>query len=177
MNRRPIKRPAQRKAVIQPLPDEVVQNLLNLIQVKFYQGFPDNFAKHRRDLMGMVILRFAGWLNARGVPLAGDRYRDILRSVLMDAAANMKAENIKYLPAYLGCVVQRYLAHHGDEIYDEAKSFRNVLQAVLPTPGKQPTHAPDVVKDLMAAKRLIMVATGKKTAQPKRPVKEQLSLL
>lgn len=160
MSRRPIKRPAQRQAVIQPLPDEVVQSLLNLIETKFYRGFRVEFEKDRRALMGMVVLRFAGWLNTRGVPFAGGRYLEILRAVFIDAAANMRADKIKYMPAYLGQVVKSYLAHNEETIYAEAKSFRNLLEAVQSSITKQPATAPDVVKDLVAAKRLLAVAKG-----------------
>ena len=145
MKRRPL--PARK----QPTPQELRDDLLAFLDRKFYPGRPIDFAKDRRRLLDWVVLWPAKWLDDRGVTIPGDRYRDIFMGVFMDGLRFGHTENIAYFPAWLAKVIQSHFAVHGDEIYDEGKNLRAVLERTLFVAGKQVAQPPDPVRSLAAA--------------------------
>lgn len=160
----------------QPTTPEILESLLSILESKFYRGYAVNFAKDRRRLLDWVILWPAQWLNERSVTVSADRYREILKAILIDAAAHAQLDKINYLPAYLAKTIQAHFAHHGDEIYEEAKAIRNMVENAISIAGRQPQAAPDIAQELTKAKHLLRAARGQ-TKLKKTAVKEQLSLL
>jgi hypothetical protein len=143
------------------------------LERKFYQGHRIEFVKDRPRLLDWVVLWPARWLDDRGVTIPADRYRDIVMGVFMDSLRFGNTENITYLPAWLGKVIQSHFAVHGDEIYDEGKNLRAVLERTLLVAGRQVSPAPDPVRELAQAAHLL-----KAPKRPsKAPVKAQLTLL
>ena len=150
MKRRVEKRPRQ------VVSEEVLQSLLGLIQRKFYAGHGVQFAKDRKRILSWVIFWPAReWFKEKSVTIPNARYLEILTKIIMDAAMHQTGP-IHYLPAYLGKAVQSHFAHHGDEIYEEAKSLRNLADHALAILGKIPVKpADDVVTQFAAADRLL----------------------
>lgn len=157
----------------QMLSEEIVERLLAFIESKFYSGDRVRFLQDRKRLLSWVVLRFAAWLNSRGVTLPGERYFEVVNSLLMEAVRHGNTGNISYRPAWLAKVVESHLAVHGDELYEEAKSMRNLAEHCLIVAGASRGHAPDPVGSLAQAARLL---TTRKPAR-KPGVKEQLELL
>jgi hypothetical protein len=162
------------KRQFQPTPKELLDELLDFIQRKFYQGRTVAFAKDRPRLLKWVVLWPATWLNKRGVTLPPARYREIFMAVFLDGIRFGTADQITYFPAYLAKIIQSHFQHHEDEIYAEAKSMRNLVENAIVIAGKSAQSAPDPVRELATASRLISV---RKKPAPKPPVKAQLPLL
>lgn len=156
----------------QPTSQELLDSILDFLQRKFYEGDPISFRKDRSRLLAWVALWPASWLNKKGVSLPADRYREIFFQVFLEAKAN-GTEKITYRPAWLRHVIQTHFAHHGDEIYEQAKSVRNLVEHAVLIAGKAAPSAPDPVRELAQASTLLK---ARKPA-PKRAVKDQLTLL
>lgn len=165
----------------QVVSEEVQRSLLELIQRKFYDGFPVQFAKDTYHLQRWVIYWPAReWFDLKGLSVPNHRYLEIVTKVLLDAASFQKVK-AKYPPAFLKAVIQSHFEHHGDEYYREAKSARSLADHALATIGKiTPAGHDDVVTRFVAADRLL--AASKRTVRrtiverSKTPVKEQLNL-
>lgn len=163
----------QRPARKQPTPLELRDSLLDFLERKFYQGHRIQFLKDRQRLLAWVVLWPAKWLNERGVTIPADRYREIFMAVFMDSLRFGQVEKVTYFPAWLAKVIQSHFAIHGEDIYDEGKNLRTVIERTLLVAGKQQGHGPDPVRDLAQAARLL-----KAPKRPsKSPVKQQLTLL
>jgi hypothetical protein len=167
---RPPRPTFQRK---QQTSQDLRDDLMQFIQRKFYEGHAVQFQKDYRNLLDWVVLWPAKWLIEKGVSLPDDRYRATLMSILMDALRFGNTEVIRYLPAWLGQVIQKHFAIHGDEIYESAKSIRTLAEHALLSAGKAAVARPDPVRELAAAARLVKPTK----ARSKTAVKEQLSLL
>ncbi len=146
----------------QPVSTELVDDLMHFIQTKFYPGKAVDFAKDTPNLHRWVVFWPAGWFTRRGVTVLGTEYKRILTSILLDALRFQKAEKITYLPAYLKMVVQSHFKHHGDELYQSAKNIRTLAENVLLVAHKSPVAAPDPVREMAQAARLLK--------RPKKPV-------
>lgn len=172
MKRRTDKRPKQ------IVSDEVAELLLGLIRRKFYEGRAVDFAKDRRLLLRWVIFWPAvGFFNPKSVSLPNNRYHELLSGIIIEAAANQGGP-IKYIPAWLGKTIQSHFAHHGDEIYEEAKSIRTLADHALQMLGKMPVKPQDdVVGRFVEADRLLAATFKAAKLVKKTPPKEQLSLL
>ena len=167
------KRP-QRPTVIQPTSPELLEELLRFIQSKFYPSDPIGFAKDKRRLLDWVVFEFARWLEDRAVTLPPHRFLAIVRdSILMEAVRHGNTGNIIYRPAWLRMVVQSHLEHHGEEYYEEGKSIRTLSDRALWAAQRATSPAPDPVRELAQAARLLK---AHKRPQ-KAPVKQQLTLL
>lgn len=168
----PKRKPVKPETLVTP---EVIDSLLELIRVKFYAGHRVQFAKDLHRLLSWVVLYPSEWLAARGVtvglPLA--RYKEIMSAVLIEAASFCEPSKVTYFPAYLRQVIRSHFQHHGDEIYDEAKAVRNLVENAVLVAGQARGSAPDPVAELAAAARLL---TPKKR-QVKAPLTRQLDLL
>lgn len=143
----------QRPPPKQPTPLEIRDELLRFIRTKFYPDDNVEFAKDQPRLLKWVVLRFAKYLDDHGHTLAPRRYLEIMRDqILMEAL------------------------RHGEEYLEEAKSIRASVDAALFAAGPLRQAAPDAVRELAAAERL--VKAGKAKRGPKNtPVKDQLTLL
>jgi hypothetical protein len=95
----------------------------------------------------------------------------------MEALRHGDTLNITYRPAWLAKVIQSHFATHGDEIYEEAKSMRNLVDHAMVIAGKAVQPAPDPVGELVLAHRLVRTAKGGAHRPIKRPEKAQLNLL
>lgn len=157
----------------QSTPQELLDTLLDFLQRKFYPEHPLNFAKDRPRLLKWVVLWPAAWLNKRGVTLPADRYREIFMTVFMDGLRFGNTGNITYLPAWLAKTIQSHFVHHGDEIYDEAKSMRNLVDHAITVAGRSVQPTSDPVRDLATAASLLK--PRKRPSKPSR--KSQLDLL
>lgn len=174
MTRRRKRGPHAVSAPKQQTSPELLGACISFLQRKFYEGKDEAFAQDRQRLLQWVVCWPAKWLDERGITLSSDRYREIFFSVFMDGLRFGDTGKITYLPAWLAKVIQSHFAHHGDEIYDEAKSIRTLTESALILAGKLPTlAAPDPVRELAQAARLLK---PKKRA-PNPPVKDQLTLL
>jgi hypothetical protein len=172
MRRRSQPKPARK----QPTPQELLDQILDFLQRKFYEGHPVSFAKDRPRLLDWVVLWPAKWLDDRGVTIPADRYRDIFFTVFLDALACGNTGNITYLPAYLAKVIQSHFAMHGDEYYAEAKSMRTLVENSIVLAGRLAKPEADPVSDLARVAQASRLLRPKKKA-PKAPVKAQLTLL
>lgn len=169
-----MRRPKPTLSRCQATPQELLDTCLGFLRRKFYEGHEVSFAKDRRRLLQWVVLWPAKWLDERGVTLPPDQYRERFMKVFMEAMTfGQDVQNITYLPAYLAKVIQSHFRIHEDEIYEQAKSLRNVLDSVLATACRQVAPAPDPVRELATAARLLK---AKKRAS-KPPVNAQLTLL
>lgn len=166
----------------QVVSEEVQTSLLELIQRKFYQGQAVHFAKHRKDLLHMVIYWPARvWFRPKALSVPNERYLQILSDILIEAAA-FQTGPLYYPPAWLSKTVQDHFAIQGEKYYAEAKSARALADHALATLGKlTPRVHDDVVEQFNAADRLLMASKAlvkravKATKQP--PVNAQLTML
>lgn len=150
--KRPFKKPFRR----QPTSLEMRDELLRFIQSKFYPGDFVRFAKDRRMLLKLVVLKFAVYLDEKAVTLAEARYMEIVRDkILMEAVRFGKIEQVKYPPAYLGQILDSHLRIHGEDYYEEAKAIRHLVNNALSLVPRTVTPAPDGVRELAAASRLL----------------------
>ena len=140
----------------QPTSAELLSDLSDFLQRKFYAGHAVNFAKDRPRLLQWVILWPASWLVGRGVTVTEDQYRKIFMGVFLDALRYGDPTKVTYFPAYLRQVIQSHFRMHGDEIYEAAKSVRNLTDHAMLLAGKfQTQDRPDPVRELAAASRLL----------------------
>jgi hypothetical protein len=110
---------------------ELRDDLLQFVRLKFYENDPIQFVKDQKHLLSWVILYPAGWLIGKGVTLPGERYKKILTDILLEAVRHGNTGRIRYTPAWLRQVIQSHFRAHGEEYYNEAKSARNLAEAVL----------------------------------------------
>lgn len=166
-------RPA-RSPLKQPTSPELLEELLRFIQTKFYPSDPIGFAKDKPRLLSWVVFEFAKWLTSREVTLPPHRFLAIMRdTILMDAVRHGNTGNIAYRPAWLRAVVQRHLAHHGEEYYEEGKAIRTIADRALWAATRAAQPAPDPIRELAQAARLLKAPKRVK----KQPVNAQLTLL
>lgn len=157
----------------QQTPQELLDSLMDFLCRKFYPGETVAFAKDRPRLLSWVALWPASWLRSRGVTIHPDRYREIFFKVFMDAQA-FGSEKIKYRPAWLRMVIQSYFAHHGEAIYEEAKSLRAMVEQTMQMATRNgASSVADPIAELAAARRLV---SPRKRPAP-APKKDQLTLL
>lgn len=157
----------------QPTSQELRDTCLDFLSRKFYPGRDVVFAKDRRRLLDWVVLWPAKWLDNRGVTIPSDQYRQLFMDVFMDGLRYGDLEAITYLPAWLAKVIQSHFAHHGDEIYERAKSVRTLAERAQTTLAGLPRRQPDPIREMAAAARLL-----KPKKQPRKaPIKQQLTLL
>ena len=145
----------ERQQTRQSCSQDLLNDLLEFLRQKYYAGHAVNFVKDRKNLLKWVVLWPASWLIKKGVTLPEARYKQIFTAVFLEALQFQTAK-VTYLPAYLRQVIQSHFDHHGDEIYEEAKSMRNLTDHVMLMAGKSPrSAAPDPVADLARANSLL----------------------
>src|SRR6185503_11203997 len=152
-----------------PLPAEIVNDLMAAAR-SFYSDFPERWFADQSFIRQRVVTWPAGWLRKRGVSLKPERYKEILLGLFLDIKRKGNTGAVKYWPGYLAHCVQEHFKHHGDEIYEEAKSFRVALENAL---GKaQTAPRPDPV----AVIAQVHQALAKKLNRKHRRSEKQLSL-
>lgn len=172
-------KPRRPRSLRQPTSPELRDACLEFLRRKFYGTSPEEvkaFNQDRKALLRMVVLWPAAWLDKRSVTIHGDSYREIFMKVFMQAAAHMQSK-VRYRPAYLAQVIQSHFAIHGEEYYEEAKSVRTLADQALVLVGKIPVaQAPDPIREMAAAARLL--SQGKRKVKPaiKGPVNLELKL-
>lgn len=159
----------------QQTPKELTDTLVDFLRRKFYENDNVAFAKDRKRLLAWVVLYPAWWLNQRGVTLPSDKYRERFFKVFLDVKA-FGTDKIDYRPGYLRFVIQKHFEHHGEEIYEQAKSIRSQVEHVLLSTGKRPDSADQHPTDTMAQARSLIDTSRAKKPSPTPPKKDQLSL-
>jgi len=153
--------------------DQLINDLLDFIQRKFYEGDVAGFTKDKRRLLTWVVLWPSTYLDAAKVSLPDARQKEIFMETVMLALQQGNTGNIRYRPAWLGRVIQSHYQIHWDEIYQEAKSARSLADHALLMAGRLPVaKAPDSTREMAAAARLLK---GSKR-QVKHPVKAAQNL-
>ena len=145
----------------QPTPKELTDACLDFLRRKFYAGDDRGFYQDRSKLLSWVVLWPASWLNGKGVTIHGDQYREIFHKVFMNAAAHA-TDKIKYRPAWMRMVIQSHFKIHGEDYYDAAKAVRNQIEQALVLAGTPRVAAPDPVRALADARRLIALPKRRK---------------
>lgn len=161
----------------QQISEELRGFCLSFLQRKFYTGRDREFTKQRQDLLRWVVLWPAQWFDRRGVTIAPDQYREIFEKVFMDSIRFGDIENIQYPPAWLAKVIQSHFHIHGEDYYEAAKSVRTMTENALLYAQKHPTQAPDPVRELAQAARLIKPRNHGKRKAVLDQKKDQLTLL
>ena len=116
------------------IPQEIIQDVLAAIRSACYASndvAPKQWYQDRVFLLQRVVLWPAGWLHKRGVSLPPERYKEILLSIIKDIRIHGQASTVKYWPGYLAKCVQDHFKHNEDNLYNEAKAFRAVLERTL----------------------------------------------
>lgn len=165
----------KRPARIQQTPKEVLDSLLALVRRKFYEGDDKGYFADKRNLLQWALLWPAReWFKPKDVELPTERYREILASVIIDAAAHVRGR-IHYRPAYLKMVIQSHFAIHGEEYYEEAKSLRAATERALFGLGKLPVSTgPSLVDQFTAASKLLDSTKPKRKKATPAPTELQL---
>jgi hypothetical protein len=115
----------------QHLPVDIVTDLLTAIRNQFYADSRDQFLKDQHFIKREFCLYLASWLDKRGVTLKPDRYKALLLGLLNEIKTHGNTAAVKYWPGYLKHVLQQHLKHHGEDIYQEAKSLRTLAENSL----------------------------------------------
>lgn len=165
----------QRPPRIQQTPKEVLDSLLALVRRKFYEGDAKGYFKDQRNLLQWALLWPAReWFKPKDVELPPERYREIMATVIIEAAAHVRGR-IHYRPAFLKMVIQSHFAVHGEEYYEEAKSLRTATERALFGLGKLPARTvPSLVDQFTAASRLLDVTKPKRKKAAPAPIEPTL---
>lgn len=182
MNKRSLRpKLKQPPATRQQTPAELLGQCLSFLQRKYYQDKDRQFAQDRQRLLQWVVLWPAKWFNERGVTIHTSQYLQIFTEVFMDGLRFGNTGNITYLPAWLAKVIRSHFDHHGDEIYAAAKSMRTLTDSIvlgaLMAGKPAPTPAPDPIRELADAQRLLKPKNHGKRTKPLTPKPNQLTLL
>ncbi|HEX7861819.1 MAG TPA: hypothetical protein VF773_15905 [Verrucomicrobiae bacterium] len=160
----------------QQLPAEIVADVQSAIRNQFYGDALDRWPKDQHFIKREFTLYFASWLDKRGVSLPPHQYKQILLERLNEIKVHGNTRAIKYWPGYLKHVLQEHLKHHGEEIYEQAKSLRTLAENTLLSLGKAATDgSPDPVAAMAAARRDLLQARSAK--RPSKTKTTQLDLL
>lgn len=176
---------------------EIVSDVQTAIRNQFY---PDSFCSSQPSTLNLqpstrghaapgwhadqhfikreFTLYLATWLDKRGVTLKPERYKALLLGVLNEIKTHGATDLIKYWPGYLKHVLQEHLKHHGEEIYQEAKSLRTITENSLLAIGDRLSAistAPDPIRVLAEARRDLL--TQKRTKRPSKKQPSQLEFL
>lgn len=157
----------------QTVPEQITADLLGVIRGQFCGGMDAKQWCQNRRFFLRVVTYPAAWLTKRGVTLPPARYKALLLDIFSEVKTHGQTDRVSFWPGYLLHVVQEHFKHHGDALYEEAKSARAVAHLALSkvTSGRQ---APDAVESLAQAASLLRIRRAPKAPVPKG---SQLSLL
>jgi hypothetical protein len=160
----------------QQTPEEIISDLMQHIRAGFYFDHPQAWFADQHFIKAKVVTWPASWLNSRGVTLKPERYKEVLIGVFETIKVHGNTGSVKYWPGYLLHCLQMHFKCHGDEIYEEAKSLRNKMEAALMACQRsvEASRAADPVAAIAQVNKALMsVGRKKKTVAP---AKQQLSL-
>lgn len=115
----------------QETPAEIMNDLLLVIRNQLCPGLSPKEWYQSQNFFKRVLTYPAAWLNTRGVTLPPDRYHAIVRKLILDIKVHSAADSVQYWPGYLLKCFQEHFRHHGEDYYDEGKSFRNLTERAL----------------------------------------------
>jgi hypothetical protein len=160
---------------------EVRDNLLEFIRQKFYPdpGHWLAFEKDRPRLLQWVVLWPARWLDDRGVSLPAERFQELVVGALMEGLRHGATGEIRYLPAWLGRVVQSHFTVREDAIYAEAKAVSLALSGVMSglAAVSAASRAPDPVREMAVAAGLLKARTKARAERKPEQDGAQIALL
>lgn len=157
----------------QQMPREIVGDLLGVIRGQFCGDLPDKKWFQQQRFFLRVVTWPAGWLKSRGVTLTPERYKAVLVGIFGDIKTHGTTGAVKHWPGYLLHCVQEHFKHHGDELYEEAKAVRHLVERSL-AQARPGAAAPDPIETLAGVKAVLSPGRGRRAAKPRR---NQLSLL
>ena len=151
----------------QELPAEIVGDLLGAIKRDFCAEMgARQWVQSKRFLMRVVTYP-ASRLNAQGVTVAPERYKEILLEIFKGIKQHGQTGAVKFWPGYLLKCVQSHWEVHGEEYYQEAKGIRErVAVASRAYAGATIVdRVPDAMPELAALHVLVKVTKRKKVAK------------
>lgn len=154
----------------QPLPAEIVGDLLSAIRSAFYGDLDAKQWHQQKRFLTRVVTWPAGWFTRKGVTIGPARYKAIVLDILDGIKVHGSTENVKFWPGYLLHCVQEHFRHHGDGYYEEGKAVRTTIERALSQAGSRPQADP--VEALAQANAVL----APRTLRRKTP-NQQLSLL
>lgn len=128
---------------------------MQVIRGQFYGDCPERWHKDQHFIKERFVLWPAAWLHSRGVTLSAMRYREILLDVLDDVKRHGSTGVVRHWPGYLTHCIQEHFRHHEDEIYEEGKAVRTVLDRTLKQVNRARSTA-DPLAPLAAAHAVLM---------------------
>lgn len=153
-------------------PEALIADLMKEVRTKLFAGRSDKEWFAQQELVKKALTYPAHWLEERKVPLASKRYAEIMTTIIGAAAAYGDLGKVTYVSRYLLTCVQRHMAHHGDEYYQEGKAIRNRTSVFMATLEKnnKPARAADrtvtVLSEVHAS-----IAVGRRKAKAKAVAK------
>jgi hypothetical protein len=141
-------------------PEEVLQGILADINRHFYKNASAKQWLRDQGALMTVLTWPATWLGERAISIPVSRYESILREILNGIAKHGATAKIEYFPAYLERCVRLWYVHNGEELYEERKRLRNVMDLrFLKTGGAATTTSgPDPIDAIAAAHRVLATA-------------------
>lgn len=158
-------------------PAELVAELMGVVRRQFY---PDSLVEDRlaqkrwfQDshlIKSWVVLWPAAWLDERGVWLAPERYRGALLGIFDEIKRHGDTGAVQSWPRYLAACVQSRFKIRAEELLEEGKAARDVVERValgLAKPAKADAarRGADVIKALADAKA-VLGRGAKRTRKP-----------
>ena len=156
----------------QQTPDEIINQIMGYVRSVFYWNHKNDWFKDQHFIKSKIVTWPARWLDDRGVTVKPERYKEILIGIFKTVKNYGQTETVKYWPGYLLHCVHEHFKHHGDEIYEEGKSLRNIMDAIL-LKCKQ-SRPPDPVATIAQVNKALATAARKKKPTPAK--QQQLSL-
>jgi hypothetical protein len=148
----------------QPLPAEIVGDLLASIRGAFYGDFTDKQWHQEKRFLTRVVTWPAAWFNRRAVTVRPERYKQIVLGILDGIKAHGSTAAVKFWPGYLLRCVQEHFKHHGDEYYEEGKAVRSIVDRALSQATGRP--AADPVQALAQANAVLAPRTRARKIVP-----------
>lgn len=156
-------------------PDAMVEELLALINVTFYATADAKaYLRDNRELK-LALTWPATWLSQRGVGLPVDRYEKLLRDIIGEIKQHGDMAAIRHFPTYFKHVVTQWFIHNGEQLYEERKHVRNLIDMRLLQRAGASAPAPDPTETLATLNR--MLATRKRAAKAVKNDEPELPLL
>jgi hypothetical protein len=156
-------------------PDALLEHLMARVRGDLYKGKPERVWFTQQVRVKAALTLPAAWLDERKVEISAERYQAILESILHTIKAHGRSpKQLGPFPcAYLHSCVEKHLAHHGDEYYEEGKAIRNRVTIFMGRVEKARIGADSTVPVLSATHAALDVgkrkAKGKAVATSQQP--------
>ena len=108
------------------------QPLLDQIKAQYYDNKqPEKRFYQDRKMLLYALTWPAKWLDQHGLPITPQAYQKLITQRLQAIQTHgQEEEDFRYFPRYLLKCIQDWLAHHGDQLYQELKHVRNQLSSI-----------------------------------------------